>query len=160
MRVFSRFVDLSVSGLRAEFPVSSRLAYLNAGTDGPLPAAAVRAAEKELQREADDGRAAAHFARRGELNGQLRESYAAALGCEPRELALTSCTSEGLAQVIEGLELGASDEILTSDEEHPGLLGALAAARELRGVTVRMVALPEIADAVGPRTGLRGVLDT
>jgi len=145
---------VDVSSLRGEFLVLGRLAYLNAGTDGPLPAAAVRAAAEELQREADDGRAAAHFARRGELNGQLRESYAAALGCEPRELALTTCTSEGLAQVIEGLELGAGDEILTSDEEHPGLLGALAAARELRGVTVRMAPLPEIADAVGPRTGL------
>ena len=40
MRVFSRFVDLS--GLRAEFPVLAEQAYLNAGTDGPLPARAVR----------------------------------------------------------------------------------------------------------------------
>ena len=30
--------------LRNEFPVLKRLAYLNAGTDGPVPAAAVRAA--------------------------------------------------------------------------------------------------------------------
>ena len=30
---------------------------------------------------------------------------------------------------------------MTSDEEHPGLLGALAAARELRGVTIREVPL-------------------
>ncbi len=157
MRVFSRFVipsELRVSELRAEFPVLRRLAYLNAGTDGPLPAAAVRAAAEELRREAEDGRAAAHFERRGELGGQLRESYAAALGCEPGELALTTCTSEGIAQVVGGLELGASDEILTSDEEHPGLLGALSAARELRGVSVRMAPLPEIADAVGPRTRL------
>ena len=36
--------------------------------------------------------------------------------------------------MIGGLELGPGDEILTSDEEHPGLLGALGAARELRGV--------------------------
>ena len=152
MRVFSRFVDLS--GLRDEFPVLRRLAYLNAGTDGPLPAAAVTAAAEELRREAEDGRAMAHFERRAELSGQLREAYAAALGCEPGELALTSCTSEGLAQIVGGLELGAGDEILTSDEEHPGLLGALAAARELRGVSVRMVALAEIADAAGPRTRL------
>jgi len=152
MRVFSRFVDLS--GLRDEFPVLRRLAYLNAGTDGPLPAAAVTAAAEELRREAEDGRAMAHFERRAELSGQLREAYAAALGCEPGELALTSCTSEGLAQIVGGLELGAGDEILTSDEEHPGLLGALAAARELRGVSVRKVALAEIADAAGPRTRL------
>ncbi|MCW3025186.1 MAG: hypothetical protein JWM29_618, partial [Solirubrobacterales bacterium] len=32
---------MSLSALRAEFPVLGRLAYLNAGTDGPLAARAV-----------------------------------------------------------------------------------------------------------------------
>ncbi len=145
---------MDVSSLRAQFPVLKRLAYLNAGTDGPLPAAAVRAATDELAREAEDGRTRTHFERRVELNGLLRESYATALGCEPGELALTSCTSEGIAQVVSGLELGPGDEILSSDEEHPGLLGALAGAREVRGVTVRMAPLEDIADAVGPSTRL------
>ena len=36
----------------------------------------------------------------------------------------------------------------------PGLLGALQAARDLRGVAVRMVPLPDVADAVGARTRL------
>ena len=70
------------------------------------------------------------------------------------DLALTTSTSEGIAQVIGGLELGRGDEIVTSDEEHPGLLGALAAARELKGVSIRPVALAQVADAVGPRTRL------
>ena len=43
---------------------------------------------------------------------------------------------------------------MTSDEEHPGLLGPLGAARELRGVSVREVPLAEVANAVGPRTRL------
>jgi L-cysteine/cystine lyase len=140
--------------LRGEFPVLRRLAYLNAGTDGPLPAAAVRAAGDELAREVADGRTMAHFERRSELNGELRAAYALALGCDPGEVALTTCTSEGIAQVIGGLELGPGDEILTSDEEHPGLLGALAGAREVRGVTVRMVPLADIADAVARTTRL------
>ena len=59
-----------------------------------------------------------------------------------------------MAQVIAGLPLGRGDEIVTSDEEHPGLLGALAAAREVRGVTVREVPLAEVAEAVGPSTRL------
>jgi selenocysteine lyase/cysteine desulfurase len=130
MRVFSRFVELP--GLRAEFPVLARLAYLNAGTDGPLPARAVRAAAAELEREAEQGRAPAHFERRAELSGKLRALYAAVLGCETTDLALTTSTSEGLAQVIGGLELGRGDEIVTSDEEHPGLQGALVAARGCR----------------------------
>jgi selenocysteine lyase/cysteine desulfurase len=152
MRVFSRFVDLL--GLRAEFPVLRNLAYLNAGTDGPLPSGAVQAASEELEREATDGRTSAHFERRNELNDLLREAYARALGAEPADVALTTCTSDGMAQVIGGLPLGAGDEILTSDEEHPGLLGALGAARELHGVTIREVPLVEIAQAVRPSTRL------
>src|SRR5690242_19749849 len=77
--VFSRFVDLS--GLRAEFPVLERHAYLNAGTDGPLPAVAVDAAAVELGREAEAGRAGEHFQRRAELAAELRSAYARALGC-------------------------------------------------------------------------------
>jgi len=152
MRVFSRFVDLF--GLRAEFPVLRTLAYLNAGTDGPLPAKAIQAAAEELEREAVQGRASAHFQRRSELGDRLREAYARALGATPADVALTTCTSDGMAQVIAGLSLGAGDEILTSDEEHPGLLGALAAARELRGVSVRAVPLAQIAAAVGASTRL------
>jgi selenocysteine lyase/cysteine desulfurase len=143
-----------ISGLRAEFPLLGTVAYLNAGTDGPLPAAAAAAAHAELQRERDHGRAQAHFERRRELNDALRGAYARALGCPPADVALTTCTTEGMAQVIEGLELGHRDEILTSDEEHPGLLGALGAARQLRGVAVREVPLAQVANAVSPRTRL------
>jgi len=140
--------------LRAEFPVLDSVAYLNAGTDGPLPAAAVRAASQELQRQLADGRSQAHFQRRTELTDGLRAAYAATLGCRPADLALCTCTTEGMAQTIGGLALGPGDEILTSEDEHPGLLGALGAARELLGVSIRMVALAEIAEAVGPATRL------
>jgi L-cysteine/cystine lyase len=140
--------------LREQFPVLREIAYLNAGTDGPLPAAAVRAAGKELEREAQEGRTQSNFERRAELSAALRGAYASVLGCATEDVALTTCVSEGIAQVIEGLRLGPGDEIVTSDEEHPGLLGALGAARELHGVAIRMVALAELADAVGPRTRL------
>ncbi|HEY1450512.1 MAG TPA: aminotransferase class V-fold PLP-dependent enzyme [Solirubrobacteraceae bacterium] len=145
---------MDLFGLRAEFPVLERIAYLNAGTDGPLPARAVSAVAEELQREAVDGRTMAHFERRTELGGLLREGYARALGAEPADVALTTCTSDGMAQVIGGLALGAGDEILTSDEEHPGLLGALGAARELHGVLIRQTPLAELAEAVSPSTRL------
>jgi selenocysteine lyase/cysteine desulfurase len=141
-------------GLRAEFPVLARFAYLNAGTDGPLPTRAARAAGEELERELTDGRSQAHFARRRELCDALRAAYATALSCASEDLALTTCTTEGMALTIGGMRLGRGDEILTSDEEHPGLLGALSAARALRGVEVREAPLPQLAEAVGPRTRL------
>lgn len=142
---------MDLSGLRAEFPVLDRLAYLNAGTDGPLPARAFAAAREELEREAQEGRHQSHFERRAQLTGELRAAYAGVLGCDPSEISLTTCTSDGLAQTIAGLQLGPGEEILTSDEEHPGLLGTLAAARELRGVSIRAVPLEQIASAVDMR---------
>src|ERR1700691_601143 len=141
MRVFSRFV--TPPALRDEFPVLRDLAYLNAGTDGPLPARAVDASAAELQRELAEGRATAHFERRSELSGQLRAAYARALSADPADVAITTCTTEGMAQVVGGLDLASGDEIVTSAEEHPGLLGALSAARELHGVDVREVPLAE-----------------
>jgi len=155
MRIFSPIVE--PSGLRAEFPVLRETAYLNAGTDGPLAERAVAAARAELERELSEGRAMAHFERRSELAGLLREAYAKALGADAADISLTSCTTEGMAHVIAGMSLSPGEEILTSDEEHPGLLGALGAARELHGVTVREVPLAEVAEAVGPRTVLVAV---
>jgi len=145
---------VQVGALREQFPVLRGLAYLNAGTDGPLAEDAVRAAGEELARAAREGRTHAHFERRHQLAGELRAAYASLLGCAPEELALTSCTSEGLATVITGLPLREGDEILTSDEEHPGLLGTLSAARGLRGARIRTAPLAALPDAVGPRTRL------
>lgn len=146
--------QLDTFALREQFPVLGHIAYLNAGTDGPLPSAAVHAATAELQREAEGGRTHQHFERRAELNRSLRTAYASILGCAAEDIALTTCTSEGLTLVIDGLQLGSADEILTSDEEHPGLLGALSAAQQLHGVAVREVAWSDLPDAVGPRTRL------
>ena len=145
---------VSAAGFRAQFPVLDDLAYLNAGTDGPLPAAAVQAAQRELDAQARGGRAREHFEHRGELSDALRACYADALRCEPADLSLTTCTSEGLSIVVDGIGLREGDEILTSDEEHPGLLGCLAAAREAAGVSVRLAPFMEIHAHVGPRTRL------
>jgi selenocysteine lyase/cysteine desulfurase len=145
---------LDAPALRAQFPVLEQLAYLNAGTDGPLPAAAAEAGARELRRAAEEGRSHHHFERRAELSHSLRTAYASILGCVAEDIALTTCTSEGLALVLDGLGLRPGEEIITSDEEHPGLLGSLAAVRELRGATIRTVPWTQLASAVGPRTRL------
>lgn len=145
---------MTIEDLRARFPVLERTAYLNAGTDGPLPAEAASAGARELEAAAKQGRTRTHFERRKELAGELRSRYAGVLGCEAADVALTTCTSEGVSVVVDGMGLRPGDEILTSDEEHPGLLGALAAARDLYGARVRTAPLERIADAIGPQTQL------
>ena len=140
--------------LRAAFPVLDRHAYLNAGTCGPLSRAAVEAAAAEAEHGLLEGRSAAHFERLLGLRARLREAYAGVLGASTSDVALVTSTSEGMVRVLTALGLREGQEIITSDAEHPGLLGPLAAARERLGVRVRAVPLADVADAVGPDTAL------
>lgn len=141
--------------LRDEFPVLQRLAYLNAGTCGPVPAGAVAAARDAMQRELDEGRSGAtHFEMVIGQQDELRSRVAQLLRCAPGRVALTHSTTDGCNTVVSGLELGRGDEVLTSDEEHPGLLAPLAALARRRGVAIRAVPFAELAGEVRPATKL------
>jgi L-cysteine/cystine lyase len=83
---------------------------------------------------------------------RLRAALAAEIGVPATHVALTSSTTAGCNIVLAGLELGPEDEVVTTDAEHFGLLGALHAS----GARVR-VAAPEhdaLLAAVTPRTRL------
>jgi selenocysteine lyase/cysteine desulfurase len=142
------------AALRAAFPVLSRVAYLNAGSCGPLPLAAHEALVESSEQALAEGRAGAYFERTIELQARLRAVYAERVGADADDVALTTSTSDGIVRVLAGLDLREGDEVLTGDEEHPGLLGPLAAARAQRGIAVRAVPLAELPDAIGPRTKL------
>jgi selenocysteine lyase/cysteine desulfurase len=144
-----------VDELRAEFPVLERLAYLNAGTNGPAPRRGIEAASASLRAQAEDGRGGGpFFLATLEQAESLRGRVAALLGCDPDELALTGSTTDGVNAVLSALDLQAGAEVLTSDQEHPGVLAPLGAARERRGVKVRTAPFAELAAHVGPETRL------
>jgi selenocysteine lyase/cysteine desulfurase len=143
------------SNFRAQFPVLERLSYLNAGTEGPVPALAAEAARSRIEFEASNGRCGrTYFDGLMSLAGELRTAYAQVLGCDDSEVALTGSTTDGVNTVISGLDLQPGDEILTTDQEHPGLLAPLGRVRLLREVEVRVVPFDEIADQVSPSTKL------
>ena len=144
---------MTLAALRSEFPILERVAYLNAGTDGPVPRAAQEAAAREVAAEVEEGRAFAHFERRLALLDELRAGYAELVGCPVDDMALTTSTSEGMGKILAGMDLGPGDEIVTSDSEHPGLVGPLVAARA-RGVKIVAVPLRDTADAVTKHTTL------
>jgi L-cysteine/cystine lyase len=140
---------------RAEFPVTERMAYLNTGTDGPVPRRAVEAATTWLRSEAEVGRAGKeHFERMLDGRAALRERLATRLGCSASDVALTGSTTDGIATALAALPLGRGDEVITSDVEHPGLLAPLEGARRRNGFDVRFVPFDELAGAVGPATKL------
>jgi len=141
--------------LREEFPVFERLAYLNAGTDGPVPRRAADAATERLRQELTGGRSGrAHFDALLEGAQELRLRIASLIGADERGVALTRSTTDGVNTVLSSLPLGRGDEVLTSDEEHPGLLAPLAVARRRKGFDVRFVPFDELASEVRPRTKL------
>ena len=114
---------------RAQFPVSERFAYLNAGTNGPLARRTVEAMVAQEQADLESGRGGPeYFERALALREQVREQLAAAVGVPVETLSLATSTTNGCNIVLAGLGLGPDDEVVTTDGEHFGLLGALAAS--------------------------------
>jgi L-cysteine/cystine lyase len=143
----------TVDELRSRFPVLRDHVYLNAGTCGPLPDVVLGAAREALEMQVASGRWLPHFETRTAIARELRELYARALGAPVEDVALTNSTSEGLGRVLAGLGLGPGDEVLTSDEEHIGVIGPLVALQQA-GVTIRLAPLETIHEHVTPRTTL------
>ena len=141
---------------RAQFPVLERCAYLNAGSSGPLPRAVVEAAWARLERDLAEGRSGkAYIGDIFDLRERIRAGIAAVLGTSAELVALAESTTRGCQVVMAGLGLGAGDEIVTTDQEHFGLLGAL----RVSGARVVLAEADEDAllAAVTPRTRLIAV---
>jgi L-cysteine/cystine lyase len=139
--------------VRDAYPVLERYAYLNAGSAGPLARATVEAIERGRRRDLEEGRGGPrYFEEMLGVRERVRASLAAEIGVPAEHVALTSSTTAGCNIVLAGLDLGPEDEIVTTDAEHFGLLGALHAS----GARVRTVAprLDELVAAVTPRTRL------
>ena len=139
--------------VRAQFPVLERIAYLNAGTFGPLSRTTVEAMQAELTRDFEQGRSGGPcFERTMALRETARESLASMVGAAPEHVTLTSSTTDGCNIVLAGLALQPGDEVVTTSEEHFGLLGPLHAS----GARI-VVTAPDpdaIVAAVTPRTRL------
>jgi L-cysteine/cystine lyase len=145
---------------RAEFPVFERYAYLNAGTNGPLARATAEAMAEQERRDLELGRGGGpYFERALELRDEVRAKLAATVGVPPELMSLATSTTNGCNIVLAGLGLGVEDEVITTDGEHFGLLGALAVSpAQVRVAAVRALPPEESFDVllreVTPRTRL------
>jgi len=127
---------MTIAEARAQFPVLERYAYLNAGTNGPLARPTVEAMIAQNRADLETGRGGAeYFARTSELRERVRGKLAAAVDVPEENLSLSTSTTNGCNIVLAGLGLGPEDEIVTTDGEHFGLLGALPPDPDLVGGT-------------------------
>jgi L-cysteine/cystine lyase len=144
---------MTLDEARRLFPVLETVAYLNAGTFGPLAAPVARVQAEALERDLERGRSGLdYFEEAMERRAELRGSLASLVGAEIEQVALTGSTTEGCGIVLRGLGLEPGDEIVTTTDEHFGLLGPVGAS----AATV-VVAAPDpeaILAAVTPRTRL------
>ena len=141
---------------RALFPALRELAYLNAGTFGPLATPTVDAIVREQLHDLQRGRyGMPWFEEVMGVRATLRQLLATLVGAAPEQLALTSSTTDGCNIVVAGLGIRAGDEIVTTTDEHFGLLGPLGVS------PADVVVVPpdpdRIAAAVTPRTKLIAV---
>jgi len=138
---------------RAQFPVLERLAYLNAGTNGPLARATIEALVEQARSDLEHGRSSKqYFERMLELRDVARSRFAELLHTDVERIALVESTTRGCATVLAGLGLGGEDEVITTDQEHFGLTGPLYAT----GARIVIVEADEdaILGAVSTRTRL------
>jgi L-cysteine/cystine lyase len=141
--------------LRKHFPVLATRAYLNAGSEGPVPQAAADAVQQRLTEDLASGRSGKAYIDMVLGTAALaRTGYAQALGADVTSVALTSSTTFGVNTVLQGLRFGAGDEIITSDQEHPGVYAPLRLAKVRNGVKVKVVPFAELPGEVGPNTKL------
>jgi len=105
------------SELRAQFPVTKSLIYLNHAAVAPL----VRPAAEAMQRFSEDAMlcGSLHYETWLDAYEGVRRAAARLVNVTPAEIALMKNTSEGIATVAMGLDWRAGDRIVAFTEEFP-----------------------------------------
>lgn len=145
---------MGLTTLRGAFPVLEHTSYLNAGTCGPFPAVAAEAVAAEAHAGAVSGRGTAYYDRLGDLATESRGAWSRLLGAPTYEVALTAGASDGIARVLGLLDWQPGDQIVISDEEHPGVLGPLGALIRRAQVEVTTAPWNALATSITPATKL------
>src|SRR3981081_4674110 len=151
--------------VRKQFLIPADQVYLNNGTVGSSPAPVLRAifdayneTEKMSQSDPEDypiwGYAAWN---------EFRDPLAGFVGCKRDEIALVRNATEANSYIANGVDLKAGDEVLMTDQEHPGGEHPFNLRAKRYGIVVKKVTLPKpvpnaaavlnlVGDAITPRT--------
>ena len=151
--------------LRKQFLIPADEVYLNNGTVGSSPAPVLRAifdayneTEKMAQSDPEDypiwGYAAWN---------EFRDPLAAFVGCQRDEIALLRNATEANSYIANGVDVKAGDEVLMTDQEHPGGEHPWNLRAKRYGIVVKKITLPKpvpnaaavlnlFSDAITPRT--------
>src|ERR1700726_3549801 len=151
--------------MRKQFLIPADEVYLNNGTVGSSPAPVLRAifdgyneTEKMAQSDPEDypiwGYAAWN---------EFRDPLAAFVGCKRDEIALVRNATEANSYIANGLDMKPGDEVLMTDQEHPGGEHPWNLRAKRYGIVVKKITLPKpvpnaatvlnlFGEAITPRT--------
>jgi isopenicillin-N epimerase len=151
--------------MRRQFLIPADEIYLNNGTVGSSPAPVLRAVfdgynttEKMDQSDPEDYPIWGY----GPWN-EFRDPLADFVGCKRDELALVRNATEANSYIANGMDMKPGDEVLMTDQEHPGGEHPWNLRAKRYGVVVKRVTLPRpvkdaaqvlnlFNDAITPRT--------
>jgi L-cysteine/cystine lyase len=141
--------QLSLEAIREALPATRRAAYLNAGSVGPLSRRAADVMRAQIERASEQGQIGpAAFEEWLGSFATAREAWGEIVGVTPDRIALTHSATGAMNLALAGLDLDVDDEVITTDNEHPGLDEPLAALARRRGIVVRRAQVVDGGDAV------------
>lgn len=163
--VYDKSEDKYWAEVRKQFLIPEDEVYLNNGTVGSSPRPVLQAVfdgfmETEQLTETDSE----EYPIWGyEAYTKFRDPLADFVGAKRDEIALVRNATEGNSYIANGLELKAGDEVLMSDQEHPGGEQPWNLRAKRYGIVVKKFQLPlppknaaevlnRINDAITPRT--------
>lgn len=122
--------------LRALFPMTGRVVYLNHAAVSPPPIPTVSAVEAQLRDVAENG--SLHYRSWVATKERARKLAAEMIGARPEQIAFMRNTSDALSTVANGLRWQQGDNVVTFRREFPSNIYPWLRLREAYGVEVRM----------------------
>ncbi|CAN5704923.1 aminotransferase class V-fold PLP-dependent enzyme [soil metagenome] len=107
--------DIDWGMIRANFPVTEKVVYLNTAAAGPLPRAAMEAGSEYYRQMMADGDV--HWDEWRARLEVVRNKIAEFINAEPDEIGLTTNTSSGMNLIVDALQ--GRGEVISCDLEFP-----------------------------------------
>ncbi len=133
--------------IRDQFLLARDKVFFNNGTIGAMPRVVVEAVAGHLRKMATDVadwdyKGVEWIAGYGPMT-DLRAKAARLVNADAKEIAFTENVTEAMSFVADGLDLQPGDEVIISDQEHPGGRSAWLLAEKRRKAVVNIVKLPK-----------------
>lgn len=136
--------------IRKQFMLAGDKVFFNTGTVGVMPRVVVEAVTKHLNYVAAD---VADWPYKDDskerfISGYqdlmfIRSKVGKLVNCDPKGIALTDNVTNAMSYIAQGIDLNEGDEVITSNQEHPGGICSWQVREKRDGAVLKIVDLPK-----------------